>query len=187
MKLQTGGGGVDVNRNTVGGVGRGSSGRCLWQWLGGVSPYDRSGTPHYAGFNTCSEFFRSHDLLDWTTLILSGNKTNKKKTATCHFEDITFAYKDTPSSPLPLHPRIHHPSRRLPTQPSLSLWILPVSKKNTHPFIFSCGGHDTAVDSTFVPGTNILYVLLYQVQIICTIFQNSLVHFLYCNQKIHRQ
>ena len=23
------------------------------------------------------EFFRSHGLLDWTTLILSGNKTNK--------------------------------------------------------------------------------------------------------------
>ncbi len=25
--------------------------------------------PHYSGLNTCLEFFRSHDLLDWSTLI----------------------------------------------------------------------------------------------------------------------
>ena len=30
-KLQTGGGGVDVDRSTVGGVGRGSLGHWLWQ------------------------------------------------------------------------------------------------------------------------------------------------------------
>ena len=34
-----------------------------------VSPYDGDGTPHYAGFDRCLEFFRSHDLSDWTTLI----------------------------------------------------------------------------------------------------------------------
>ena len=68
---------MDVDRSTVGGVGRGSSGRWLWQWLGGASPYDRAGTPHYAGFNACSEFFRSHGLLDWTTLIFEWQlKTN---------------------------------------------------------------------------------------------------------------
>ena len=34
--------------------------------------------PNYAGFNACSEFFRLYGLLDWTTLIFSGNKTNKQ-------------------------------------------------------------------------------------------------------------
>ena len=49
-------GGVDVDWHTGSGVGRGSSGRLIWQWLGGASPYDRDGshgTPHYTGFNTC--------------------------------------------------------------------------------------------------------------------------------------
>ncbi len=27
---------------------------------------------HYVGFNSCSEFFRSYDLLDWTTLIFES-------------------------------------------------------------------------------------------------------------------
>ena len=39
--------------------------------------------------------------------------------ATCYFVSSTFTYKHTPSLPLSLHPHIHHPSRRLRTQPSL--------------------------------------------------------------------
>ena len=39
-----------------------------------VSPYDGAGAPHYAGFNTCLEFFRTHDLLDSSNYFLSGNK-----------------------------------------------------------------------------------------------------------------
>jgi len=33
-----------------------------------ASPHEGSGGPHYAGFNACLEFFRSHGLLDWSTL-----------------------------------------------------------------------------------------------------------------------
>ena len=102
---------------------------------------------------------------------------------TCHFVVSTFDYKYTPSLTLSLHPHIHHPSRRLPTQPSLSLRILTVSEKNTLPFTFLIMGHDTAVDSTSVPGTNILYVLLHQVQIFWTMFEIRLVHFCTDNKR----
>ena len=61
-KLQTGWGVEDVDRHTVGVVGRGSSGR----WLCQIVTYDGTGSPHYAGFNSCSEFFSV--LLDWTTM-----------------------------------------------------------------------------------------------------------------------
>jgi hypothetical protein len=42
---------VDVDRHTVAGLGRGSSGRWIWKRLGGESPYDRVGPPYYPGFN----------------------------------------------------------------------------------------------------------------------------------------
>ena len=34
-----------------------------------ASPYDGDGSPYYAGFKACLEFFRSYGLLDWSTLI----------------------------------------------------------------------------------------------------------------------
>ena len=73
--------------------------------------------------------------------------------AACHLVASTVPYKHIPSLTLPLHPHIQHPSRRLPAQPSLAPWILTVSDKNTHPFIF-CGK---------VVTTLLLKVLLYQV------------------------
>ena len=58
-------------------LGTGSSGRWLWQWLGGASPYDRAGPPHYAGFDTCSEFFSSCGLLDWNERLDFGSGTKE--------------------------------------------------------------------------------------------------------------
>jgi hypothetical protein len=65
-RIHTGWGVEDVDRNTVRcGEGIvGSLSLSLIVIVTRVSVYDGDGDPHYAGFNTCLEFFRSHDLLE---------------------------------------------------------------------------------------------------------------------------
>ena len=60
----------DVDGRTVGGFGSGSLSASQVADSGSdchavrASSYDGAGAPRYAGFNTCLEFFRTHDLLD---------------------------------------------------------------------------------------------------------------------------
>ena len=74
-----------------------------------------------------------------------------------HFVTSTFAHKHPPSMFLSIHPHIHHHSRRLPTQPPLSLRILTVSKKKKN--LSNFWAEVTTLSLT---------VLLYQVQFFWT-------------------
>jgi hypothetical protein len=55
----------------------GRRGTCSDSDGGGSSPYDRAGTPHYVGFDTCLEFFRSHGLLDRQVFNVGDGKVEK--------------------------------------------------------------------------------------------------------------
>ena len=70
--LQSGGGTWGTALYTVRGVGSGS--RDVDAWCANGSVRRGPGAPSTDDPGACRCLFRSHDLLDWSTLSLSGNK-----------------------------------------------------------------------------------------------------------------